>query len=101
MRQPPGKVALHRQTDGSAPSISKVAVMTRSMRHGAVAAFREQLRGRLVSPSDAGYDQARRVWNGRIDRRPDFVAFCANEGTLSPPCVSRESTNCWWRFVAA
>jgi FAD/FMN-containing dehydrogenase len=49
------------------------------MRHGAVAAFREQLSGRLVSRNDAGYDKARRVWNGRIDRHPALVAYCASE----------------------
>jgi FAD/FMN-containing dehydrogenase len=45
----------------------------------AVGAFRDQLRGWLVTPDDADYDTARRVWNGRIDRRPALIAFCANE----------------------
>ena len=56
--------------------------MTRTLRHGVVTAFREQLSGRLVSPSDARYDKARRVWNGRIDRRPALIAFCANEADV-------------------
>jgi FAD/FMN-containing dehydrogenase len=34
------------------------------------------LRGELISPSDAAYDEARRVWNGAIDRRPACVARC-------------------------
>src|SRR5262252_3777231 len=50
---------------------------------GAVAAFRERLRGRLVSPQDAGYDAARKVWNGRIDRRPGLVAFCADQSEVA------------------
>src|SRR5215467_267292 len=53
--------------------------MPRPIRPSAVAAFREQLRGRLVSPDDTRYDAARKVWNGRIDRRPSLVAFCADE----------------------
>src|SRR5215469_7981818 len=53
--------------------------MTQPIRPDAVAALRERLRGRLVSPHDAGYDTARRVWNGRIDRRPSLIAFCADE----------------------
>src|SRR6516225_6086539 len=53
--------------------------MTRPIRLGAVAALREQLRGRLVSPDDTRYDAARKVWNGRIDRRPSVIAFCADE----------------------
>src|SRR6516164_11167864 len=53
--------------------------MTRPIRPGEVAALREQLRGWLVSPDDPRYDAARKVWNGRIDRRPSLVAFCADE----------------------
>src|SRR5262249_38388198 len=53
--------------------------MTRPIRLGAVATLREHLRGRLISPNDTGYDTARRVWNGRIDRRPSLIAFCADE----------------------
>src|SRR5499433_3617882 len=53
--------------------------MTQPIRPDAVAALRERLRGRLVSPDDTGYDTARKVWNGRIDRRPSLVAFCADD----------------------
>jgi hypothetical protein len=36
----------------------------------AVGALREQLRGDELGPQDRGYDGARRVWSGMIDRRP-------------------------------
>ena len=40
----------------------------------------DELRGsvgeQLVSPGDPGYDQARRVWNGMIDRRPGLIVRC-------------------------
>ena len=57
--------------------------MTRTLGYGVVAAFREQLRGRVASPLDAGYDKARRVWNGRIDRRPALIAFCADDSEVT------------------
>jgi len=34
--------------------------------------------GELLRPSDQGYDDARRVFNGMIDRRPVLIARCAN-----------------------
>jgi hypothetical protein len=34
-------------------------------------------RGALVLPASPGYDDARRVWNGAIDRRPACIARCA------------------------
>ena len=33
-------------------------------------------RGELLGPEDAGYDEARRLWNGAIDKRPALIARC-------------------------
>ena len=41
-----------------------------------IAAFRNQLRGKLLLASDDGYDAARRVWNGNVDRRPSVIVQC-------------------------
>src|SRR5262245_57195111 len=30
--------------------------------------------GEILRPGDGGYDQARSIWNGAIDRRPAFIA---------------------------
>ncbi len=35
------------------------------------------LRGPLLRPDDGNYDEARKVWNGMIDRRPALIARCA------------------------
>jgi len=32
--------------------------------------------GRLLQPADPGYDDARRVHNGLIDKRPALIARC-------------------------
>jgi FAD/FMN-containing dehydrogenase len=40
--------------------------------------LRQAIRGDLVLPDDAGYDLARKVWNGMVDKRPAAVMYCAN-----------------------
>lgn len=42
-----------------------------------VGGLRAALRGPLFCATDTGYDSARRVWNGNIDRRPALIARCA------------------------
>ena len=40
--------------------------------------FRAAFRGELIEPGDAGYDDARAVYNGMIDRRPRLIARCVD-----------------------
>ncbi len=40
--------------------------------------FRTQFRGAVIEPQDQGYDEARRVYNGLIDRKPRLIAKCAD-----------------------
>ena len=39
--------------------------------------LRTGFRGALLRPGEDGYDEARRIWNGAIDRRPALIARCA------------------------
>src|ERR1700693_1526074 len=44
----------------------------------AVQDFRASLRGPLLTVGQEGYDAARRVWNGMIDKHPALIAQCAD-----------------------
>jgi FAD/FMN-containing dehydrogenase len=37
----------------------------------------------LLGPADTGYDEARRVWNGAIDRRPAIIARCTSPADVA------------------
>jgi FAD/FMN-containing dehydrogenase len=41
-----------------------------------VETFKTSLRGELLRPGDTDYDEARKVWNGMIDKRPGLIARC-------------------------
>lgn len=42
-----------------------------------ITALQTSLRGPLLRPGDAGYEEARKVWNANIDKRPALIACCA------------------------
>jgi FAD/FMN-containing dehydrogenase len=48
----------------------------RRIDEAAFSGFREHFAGDVILPNDAGYDDARAVWNGIIDRYPAVVARC-------------------------
>ena len=43
-----------------------------------IESLRAALEGQLVGPQDVGYDEARKIWNGMLDRHPAAVARCAS-----------------------
>src|SRR5216110_2184567 len=48
------------------------------LNENAVADFKANLRGRLIDPGDKDYDEARKVYNGMIDKKPRLIARCAD-----------------------
>ena len=47
------------------------------LQEAAVEEFRNSLRGQVLLSDDEGYEEARTVWNGMIDRRPGLITRCA------------------------
>ncbi|MEW6729945.1 MAG: FAD-binding oxidoreductase [Acidobacteriota bacterium] len=44
--------------------------------------FKVSLRGTLLYPGDDKYDEARKIFNGRIDRRPAMIVRCADSSDV-------------------
>jgi FAD/FMN-containing dehydrogenase len=44
------------------------------------------IKGKVLTAGDAEYDNARKVWNGMIDRKPALIAQCTNADDISE-CV--------------
>ena len=39
--------------------------------------LKQRMRGQVLLRGDSGYDEARKIWNGDIDRRPAIIVRCA------------------------
>ncbi len=48
------------------------------MLHQSIAQLKGDLRGRLIQKADFDYDEARKLYNGMIDKRPLLIARCAD-----------------------
>jgi FAD binding domain len=46
------------------------------VKESAIANLKSHLPGQLIRPTDVGYEGARKIWNGMIDRRPGVILRC-------------------------
>lgn len=67
---------------------------------GTVDDFASSLTGSLLGADDQGYEDARKVWNGYIDRRPALIARCANVDDVRAAVRFALKTACRWRCAA-
>ncbi len=61
------------------PQPSPSAPPSSRRRGGSIPGFE----GWVLTPANEGYDEARAVWNGAIDRRPAFIAGCRSPGDVA------------------
>jgi len=48
----------------------------------AYSSLRRQFKGDLLRPSDSGYDESRKIWNGMVAQHPGLIARCADVGDI-------------------
>ena len=56
------------------------------------ATLKAALRGALLSPGEAAYDEARKVYNGMMDRHPRAIAQCVDVADVIT-CVKFAATH--------
>jgi FAD/FMN-containing dehydrogenase len=54
-----------------------------TLKRAELAELQASLRGTVLVPGADGYESARRVWNGMIDRRPAVIARCTSAADVS------------------
>lgn len=56
--------------------------------------LRDKIKGGVILPGDSGYEEARKVWNGMIDKHPAAIARCIEDEDVINQSISFE-TRAW------
>ncbi|MBO9650199.1 MAG: FAD-binding oxidoreductase [Variovorax sp.] len=54
----------------------------RQVQQSDVDAFADQIKGGVLRLGDAAYDEARKIWNATVDRRPALIAKCTDDADV-------------------
>ena len=49
--------------------------------------LQDKIKGTIILPDHSAYDDARRIWNAMIDRRPALIVRCAEAADV-PPAIA-------------
>jgi FAD/FMN-containing dehydrogenase len=52
------------------------------MKREVISKLKANIRGKVILPEDQDYDEARKVYNGMIDKHPKTIVKCANAGDV-------------------
>ena len=63
--------------------------------------LRAAIEGTVIEPADPGYDEARAIWNGMIDRHPAAIVRAGGVGDIARTIAAAQSSGCRWRSAAA
>jgi FAD/FMN-containing dehydrogenase len=55
--------------------------------------LKDRFGGEVLLPADAGYDEARSLWNGEIDRRPAAIARCTTAEQVATAVTFAQDQN--------
>ena len=61
-----------------------IDMTTRRLAASELDVLRRRIHGVLLTPDDDGYDEARSLWNGSIDRRPAVIVRAGSTDDVAP-----------------
>ena len=47
----------------------------------------KSIAGKVITPADPAFDEARAVWNARVDHQPALIVCCANESDAATALI--------------
>jgi FAD binding domain/Berberine and berberine like len=62
--------------DQQVTTTRSASLTTAVLKESTIQQFKASLSGALLRPTEAGYDDARKIWNGMVDKRPALIARC-------------------------